>query len=231
MNTSTLPDPDLEERLRTTLHAVASTVEDMPGATTPGNRGRRLALAVGAVGITTAVAAAAVIRMGPEYVDVLPPDNVVVAGEADGGRYWLVEMTRTVGCPEPPTGVELIKENSNLVGQEWNTSGLGYGEPVDQGCRYDASAALRDPATAYSGGSFSGDTFLVTYAVHPDVTAVRLTIDGNTTTVPVHDVDGAGYSIFEVPAGTDSYTVELLIGDTPVPGSRQTRAVPTPSGS
>ncbi|CAA9341059.1 MAG: hypothetical protein AVDCRST_MAG34-942 [uncultured Nocardioidaceae bacterium] len=246
MSIPTLPPPDaaLEDRIRATLHAVASTVRETSETsgtaahgtgrtsarpTAHARRGRRLALVGGAVAVTTALAAAAVVNVGPEYVDELPPDHVIVSGEADGGRYWLVEMTRRVGCAEPPLGVELVIEEGNIIGQEWNSFGLGYGDVTGGGCDHDSSAALRDPARAYSGGAFSGDTFLVMYAVHPRVTALTVTFDDrDTATLPVHRVDGAGYTVFEVPSSADSYTVRLLSGDAPVPGSEQSREVPTP---
>ena len=61
------------------------------------------------------------------------------------------------------------------------------------------------------------------YAVHPDVTALRVTIDGATEEVPVYPVDTAGYALIELPEATESYTVDLLINDDVVPGSRETR--------
>jgi len=73
-----------------------------------------------------------------------------------------------------------------------------------------------------------GDTFLLLYAVHPDVTAVRVTTDSATQEVEVHRLNGAGYAVFEVPPETTQYNVELLIDGDVVPGSTQTRAVPEP---
>jgi hypothetical protein len=227
MTNKQLGDQDLDHHLRTTLTAVAATVR-AEESTSPAarHRRRRIMVGLGALAIAAPVAASAVIGIGPEYVDKIPPDNVIVAGSVDGNRYWMVEMTRKVGCEQPPPGVEFIIEDSNVLGREWNTSGAAYGEPLGSGCRYDTSEALADPALSYSGGRFVGETFVRPYAVHPDVTALRVTIDGSTEEIDVHPVDGAGYAIFEVPPDSAQYTVELLIEDEVVPGSKETRAVP-----
>lgn len=79
---------------------------------------------------------------------------------------------------------------------------------------------------SYSHGTFLHGTFLRMYAVHPDVTALRLTIDGSAQIIDVHPVDGAGYAVFEVPPGNAQYTVDLLDDGQVVPGSTETRAVP-----
>jgi hypothetical protein len=64
------------------------------------------------------------------------------------------------------------------------------------------------------------------WAVHPEVTAVRITVDGETENLEVHPVDGAGYALYEIPKGLGTYTAELVIGDEVVPGSREVQRVP-----
>jgi len=121
-------------------------------------------------------------------------------------------------------------QDRNLLGQEWNTIGTTYGEPrhVKGGgwCGYDVSDALSDPALSYSGGVLVGDALLWSGAVHPDITAVRATIDGSAQDVGVHPRNGAGYYVIEVPEGSESFTVELLVDGDVVPGSEETRAFP-----
>ena len=66
------------------------------------------------------------------------------------------------------------------------------------------------------------------WAVHPDVTAVRITADDYTEDLPVYPVDGAGYALFEIPKDMHEYTAELLIDGRVVPGSVEEQTVPTP---
>lgn len=235
MSPQLLTDAELDQRLRQTLRAVAATVEGESSAAPRRRRrpGRRTVVALGAAVVTLPLAAAAIIGIGPEYVDELPPDHVVVAGSVDGNRYWMVEAFHKNECGQPEPGVELVVEHSNLVGREWNTLGLSYGEPRMSGgspdagwCGYDVSAALADPALSYAGGTFVGDTFVRVMAVHPDVTAVRLSVREVTEDITVHPVDGAGYAAVEVPADSAAYTVELLVDGEVVPGSRQRLHVP-----
>ncbi|MGI8900105.1 MAG: hypothetical protein ACR2HA_04100 [Nocardioides sp.] len=123
-----------------------------------------------------------------------------------------------------------MADDSNFLGQEWNTVGTTYGEPrhVRDGgrCGYDVSRALDDPALSYSGGVLVGETLLWNGAVHPDITAVRATIDGSAHEAAVHPHNGAGYYVIEVPEGSESFTIELLVDGDVVPGSAKTRAFP-----
>jgi hypothetical protein len=59
------------------------------------------------------------------------------------------------------------------------------------------------------------------WAVHPDVTGVRITADGDVQELPVHAVDGAGYALFEAPKDIETYTAELLVNADVVPGSAE----------
>lgn len=224
-------EPELDEHLRRTLRAVAATVgEPVTPARKRRPARRRALVGLGAAAIALPLAAGAILGIGPEYVDDLPPDHVVMAGRVDGTRYWMVESFHTDNCGDPATGVEIVAEDANILGREWSTVGVTYGdpEPLDAGdpCAYDVSTALADPALSYSSGVFVGDALLWVGAVHPDVTAVRATIDGAAQEVPVHLLDGAGYYVVEVPPDTTTYRVELLIGGEVVPGSKQTRTFP-----
>ena len=172
--------------------------------------------------------AGAYVQDGPEYVDTIAPDRIVASGSVDGSRYLLVESERTDECGNPVTGVELVEEDENLLGSEWNTSGYEYGEMVERSCGYvnDATRYLADPSLFSDSGVEVGDSFVWVYAVHPDVDTVRITSGDFTEYLRVHEVDGAGYAPFEVPADLDSYTSELLIDGQPVPGSVEEQQVP-----
>jgi hypothetical protein len=227
-------DPELDEHLRRTLRAVASTIKEAPLTATQKPRSRRrVFVGLGAVVVAVPLAAAAIIGIGPEYVNKIPPDGVIVAGSIDGNRYWMVEAFHTDDCGSVEPGVEIVIEDSNIFGREWNTIGHSYGEPKNLPgggwCGYDVSDALARPALSYASGVFVGDAFLWSGGVHPDITAVRATIDGSTHEVEVHPQDGAGYYVLVVPADTTEYTVELLIDGEAVPGSKETKTVPDPN--
>jgi hypothetical protein len=233
MNDTTAPE-DVEQRVRRTLHTVAGTLTEATfadasrsSAARAPRRRRRIALAVGAVAVPLALAASAIVRDGPEYVDTIPQDRIVMSGSVDGSRYLLIESDRTDECGQPVTGVELVEERENLLGSEWNTTGYEYGEYVDTPCGYviDTSRYLEDPALFDSSGTEVGDSWVWVFAVHPEVTAVRITSGDYTEDLRVYEVDGAGYAPFEVPKGLDEYTSELLIDGEVVPGSEKVRTV------
>ena len=232
-----ITDSDLDLHLRRTLQAVAATVQEVPdvaASTRRHRRGRRMLLGLGSIAIAVPLTTGAIALFGPEHVDQLPPGDVIVAGDIDGERYWMVESFHRDVCGQLMAGVEVVVEERNLIGDEWSTTGYSYGEPLppsnDGGevgrCGYDPTEALSNPALSFSGGTKVGDAFLWVYAVHPDVTAVRVIMDGVTQDEPVHPVDGAGYALIELPEGTSSYTVELLMGSDVVPGSKETQEVP-----
>jgi hypothetical protein len=232
------PSPQaVAQHLRNTLRTVAETVtEDACTAATsdtatPKPRRRwRVALGIGALAIPVALAAAVFVREGPEYVDTIPRDQIVMTGSVDGSRYLLVESDRADECGQPVNGVELVEERENLLGSEWNTTGYEYGEYTDTECGYviDASRYLKNPALFDSSGSEVGDSFVWVFAVHPDVTTVRITSGDYTKDLVVYEVDGAGYAPFEIPKDMDEYTSELLIGGQVVPGSEDARTVRRP---
>lgn len=234
MNHTETPDAT-EQRLRHALHVVAETVTEQPsrmpsGATRTSRRRWRIALGIGAVAVPVALAAGAFVRQGPEYVDTIPPSAIVMEGSVDGSRYLLVESDRTGECGRPVTGVELVEERKNLLGSEWDTSGYEYGEPMETDCGVvnDTTRYLEDPALHTDSGVQVGDSFVWVYAVHPDVTAVRITSGDFSRDLKVYDVDGAGYAPFEIPNGMREYTSELLIDGHVVPGSEERQTVPVP---
>ncbi len=242
MTTST---DQFEQRLRRTLSTVAATITDAPTlspapAPSPtaeeslqphrgprGRRRRRIGLGVVAVAIPAALVAAAVLRQGPEYVDTIPPETIVVAGSIDGSRYLLVESRRSSTCG-PVGGVELVEERENLLGSEWNTVGSGWGEPNGCGVPVPTERWLADPSRYDDGGTRVGDSFVWLWAVHPDVTAVRITAGEYVEELEVYAVDGAGYALFEVPRRLEEYTAELLIDGEVVPGTTEQHTVPEP---
>lgn len=235
MNDTHTPTDGFEQRLRHDLRVLADTVTGAPvtqrlDARKP-RRKRLVALAVGVVVAVPAVAAAAVLNNGSEYVDTIAPNRIVMEGSVDGSRYLLIESDRTDQCGNPITGVELVEERENLFGDEWHTTGYEYGEMVtDTQCEHvnDTTRFLKDPALFTDSGAQVGDSFVWVYAVHPDVTTVRITSGDYTNDLTVYEVDGAGYAPFEIPAYLNEYTSELLINGQVVPGSAEVQRVPQP---
>jgi hypothetical protein len=234
MNDSHSFTDEFEQRLRHDLQAVAGTVTGAPDARqSPGRKPRRKRLVVFAVGVVVAVpavAAATVLSNGPEYVDTIAPNRIVMEGSVGGSRYLLMESDRTDECGNPVTGVELVEEDENLFGDEWNTTGHEYGEMTDTKCGYvnDTTRYLKNPALFTDSGAQVGDSFVWVFNVHPDVTTVRITSEDYTQDLTVYEVDGAGYAPFEIPDDLTEYTSELLIDGQVVPGSAQVQQVAQP---
>lgn len=234
--TNTLNTEDIEQRVRHTLRTVAATVtesEPSPAArSTAPRRSRRrwrIGLGIGAIAIPLAITASAFIHQGPEYVDTIPASDIIATGSVDGSRYLLIETSRKDDCGQPVTGVELVEESENLIGSEWNTIGSEYGEYSEDGriCGVATDRYLDDPSLYNDGGTTVGDSFVWLWAVHPDVTAVRIAADDYTKELPVYRVDGAGYALFEIPKDIHEYTAELLIDGQVVRGSVEEHTVPT----
>jgi hypothetical protein len=211
---------ELEQRIRHSLRTVAETVTETAHAPTKRRSRWRwtIGLGIGAVAIPIAFAASTYVQRGPEYVDTIPPEDIVATGSAGGSSYLLVESSRMSECGPPVTGLELVEEKENLLGSEWNTTGLEYGELDEQGCD-TTDRYLADPALFNDGGTEVGDSLVWTWSVHPDVTAVRITADGFSEDLPVLRYGGAGYALFEIPEDMREYTAELLIDGVVVPGS------------
>lgn len=219
---------ELDEHLRRTLRAVAATVEAGSIAAPKRRRtGRRVMVGLGAAAVAVPLAAWAVVGVGPEYVDEIPPDNPIVTGSVDGSRYWMVEAFHKDDCGKPFPGVELVVEDRNIIGREWDTHLITYGNLAMEGCRYDPpSNRGAEPSRWDSSAALVDGTFVWVAAVHPDVTGVRVTIDGSSEEVEVHPVDEAGYAVYEVPEDIMTYTVEVLVDGEVVPGSAETRTTP-----
>jgi hypothetical protein len=235
----TSPSLDLEQRIRHSLHTVAEAAITGDGRTaltaatsaaSKPRRRKRLLLVGGVVAVPLALAAGAVMRTGSEYVSPIPDERIVMEGQVDGSHYLLAKSDRTNKCGEPTTGVELVAQDRNLFGQEWNTTGTAYGESKwlpecgDEGV--DTARYLRNPALYNEGGAKVGDSFVWVYAVHPDVDTIRVTSGDYAKRLPVYHVDGAGYAAFEVPQELDEYITELVIDDAVIPGSRKVQKVP-----
>lgn len=140
--TNTLLEPELDQHLRRTLRAVAATIEDEPTAATRKRRpSRRTLVSLGAVAVAVPLAAGAIIGIGPEYVDTIPPDNVIVADSLDGIRYWVVESFHTDECDNPLAGVEIVIEEDNIIGRSGKPQASGTANSVA-----DAGTTSRTPS-------------------------------------------------------------------------------------
>lgn len=223
MNTADL-DAELERHVRDTLNGVAASVEDRPKSRRHVRRG--VLAAVVSVSVVSSIAAFVVIRSGPEYVDRLPTENALLAGQAHGTRYWLVPSFHKDACGRPMPGVELLVESLNKVGQEWNTGGISLeSDTASMGgdCRPQDAKPLPPPGDPAMGmmrigkdGSRDSDWAFMA-AVHPTITTIRITVDGTDRvlpTVPRNDQpDGVRYAIAAIPPTTKSYSVVLLQAD------------------
>lgn len=214
-----LPDSDreLDQHVRRTLAAVAATVTEVPTphAKLPARRPRRrrrLVVGVGAGLAAIPLAAAAVVGFGPEHVDRLPPADPIVSGSIGGEKYWIVDGRDFSQCAGHPSGVEVIAEDSNIIGQEWNTVGYFFGEPTrDWGCA--PLAATEPPAHTYyyDGGQTVGDGMLWAGALHPDIDEVKVSFDGTTPfDADTFTHEGGTYFAVEVPPDTATFTVDYL---------------------
>ncbi|HEX6148570.1 hypothetical protein [Nocardioides sp.] len=222
-------DPDLDERLRRTLEAVAATVDDEPVTVAKPRRRRGRAIGAGVTIAALPLAAGAWVQFGPEYVDRIPPANPIVSGSLDGERYWLVDGRDIPRCAGSPSGIELIVEEDNLVGQEWNTTGAAFGSYTEDGC----VTGRGGPADTYhsDGGVVVSDGMLWMGALHSEVDEVRASLDGGEGfEVDTFQHEGDTYYLLEVPPGTAVFTVDYLVDGRPVPppaDERREHVVPT----
>ncbi|MEO5661762.1 MAG: hypothetical protein ABIR39_00635 [Nocardioides sp.] len=207
-------DLELDQHLRRTLAAVAATVHDEPThapVRTTRSRKRRLLTGVG-IGIAAIpLAAAAIVNFGPEYVDEIPPPNPIISDSIDGERYWVVDGRAVEGCEGSPSGIELIAEENNLVGQEWNTSGAVFGEPTANGCAPTRSDSPPQDTYFSDGGIVVGDGMLWMGALHPDVDEVRADLGQGPSDVETFEHEGGTYYLLEVPPGTTTFIVDYLV--------------------
>lgn len=215
-------DPELDQRLRRTLAAVAATVEEDASLVEKPRRSHRgLAIAAGVTIAAVPLAAGAWVQFGPEYVDRIPPANPIIGGSLDGERYWVVDGRELSRCEGSPSGIELIIEENNLVGQEWNTTGAVFGSVSADGC---ASGRGGEPADTYyhDGGVTVADGMLWMGALHRDVDGVRVSLEGGDPfDVDTFEHEGGTYYLLEVPSGTATFTLDYLV---------EGEAVPPPAG-
>lgn len=238
---TTRPDHNkpLDEHLRRTLAAVAATVEEAADDASPtpapipprSRRRRRLLIGAGVTIAAIPVAAAAIVRSGPEYVDQIPPPNPIISGSLDGERYWVVDGRESPGCEDSPSGIELIAEQSNLVGQEWNTAGVFFGEPTADGCAPRQPTDPPDYTYFSDGGTRIGDGMLWKGALHPDIDQVRVTLGNDEPfDAETFEHEGGTYYVLEVPPGTTIFTVDYLVDGVVVEapaGERAEHVVPS----
>jgi hypothetical protein len=222
-------DHEFDQHLRRTLAAVAATVTeasltDVEQRARQPRRRRRLVVGIGAGLAAIPLAAAAVVGFGPEHVDRVPPVNPIVSGSIGAEQYWIVDGRDSPQCEGHPSGVEVIAEDSNIVGQEWNTVGYRFGEPDDFGCA--PVTADEPPANTYfyDGGQVVGDGMLWAGALHPDVDEVRVSFDGATPfDADTFTHEGSSYFAVEVPSGIATFTVDFLVdGQAVVPPAGET---------
>jgi hypothetical protein len=207
-------DLELDQHLRRTLAAVADTVHEEPGrapAATSRSRRRRLLVAAGVSIAAVPLAAAAVVNFGPEYVDEIPPPDPIISGSIDGERYWVVDGRVPDRCEGSPSGIELIAEENNLVGREWNTSGAFFGEPTVNGCAPTQGQGLPEDSYYSDGGIVVGDGMLWMGELHPDVDEVRADLGSESVDVETFEHEGGRYYLLEVPPGTTTFTVEYVV--------------------
>lgn len=236
MNTRLDHEHELDQHLRRTLAAVAATVHETPADASipvPRHARRRRQLLVGA-GVTIAaipLAAAAVVRFGPEYVDRIPPANPIISGNLDGERYWVVDGREVPRCEGLPSGIELIAEEGNVPGQEWNTVGAFFGPPSRDGCAPRGESLPPSYTYDSDGGVVIGDGMLWFGALHPEVDQVRVSLAGSEPfNVEPFEHEGGTYYLVEVPPGVAEFTIEYLVDGKvvePLIGERSEHVVPT----
>lgn len=229
---TTLPDSDheLDQHLRRTLAAVAATVVEgsTSNAAQPARRPHRrrgLFVGVGAGLAAIPLAAAAVAGFGPEHVDRLPPAHPIVSGSVGDEKYWIVDGRDSSQCEGHPSGIEVIAEDSNVIGQEWNTVGYVFGEPTPGwGCA--PLAANEPPAHTYyyDGGQTIGGGMLWAGALHPDIDEVKVSFEGGAPfDADTFTHEGGTFFAVEVPPDTATFTVDYLAdGEVVAPPSGET---------
>ena len=215
---TTRPDVDheLAQHLRRTFDAVAASVtEDPPTdaaqSTRRSRRHRPLIVGAGTAIAAIPLAAAAVVGFGPEHVDRIPPADPIVSGSVDGERYWVVDGRDVPRCEGHPSGIEMVVEENNIVGQEWNTVGYFFGIPTDDLCAprvtHEAPARTYD----YDGGQTIGDGMVWAGALHPEIDQVRVSLDSGTPfDAETFTHEGGTYFVLEIPPDTDTFTVDYV---------------------
>ncbi|MCW3816917.1 hypothetical protein ONA91_20940 [Micromonospora sp. DR5-3] len=233
-----LAPPDLDRRLRRSLHSVATAMPESPAASErpatarkPRRTRRRVALAMAALVIPLTAAG---FLLGPEYVDQIPPKNPLLSGDAHGERYWLIPGRVVDDCGQPLSAVELVVEDQNAVGKEWNTVGIAYGDPIIREadhttCGVDESAWLADPTRFVWGRVDIADDRIYLVAMHPNVRSIKVVTAAGTQTIATVPTparpDGPRYAAFDVPERSTSIIATLLDATgQPIPGGERDMA-------
>ena len=176
------------------------------------------------------------------------PETAVFSGTIEGHRWWVQPFTQPDACggTAPLWGTSTISDASNWPGKEISYGAVLYGEPVstDRGvCAGDTAAWLEDPTKITSALSFlsnGGEPGVATawsVLVAPDVTAVRVSIDGNVQpelTVATKDLAPGGevprVAAFALPAGVNTVRLEAVTADGRVmPDAGGDISVPSPN--
>lgn len=231
-------DP-LAAHLRRTLHAVADTVtDDQPEPMTPGaprrpatRRAKRPIVLVASLGVLAACSLAALHQLEPGEIERIPTEAALIAGTtANRTNWWLIPSAAIHPSParcNPPAAAELVSEATNKAGQEWNTGGVVYGDPINptraDSC-YDETTWLANPARFAMGATRLGDNddpsspwgYFTT--VHPTITTINVTADDQdpitVDTEPLPErPDGPRFAAFTVPPDTHTVTVQLRTAD------------------
>jgi hypothetical protein len=232
----TLTDLELEEHIRRTLTTVAATVPEgpaqdaLPGSAPPLvapdrrlRRGRRVLVAAGVAAVALALAAFVHAHIGPEYVDKLPPDDVLQTVSADGDVYWLVPSVHRDPCGRRQPGVEVVSRSRNLVGREWSTAGLVYGGDIrmdQRGCVQsgELDGWIDNPGRASIGyqraGTGEDGDWLATIGAHPTARQLVVTWAGGklgqiTTNALPNDPTGPRYAVVVVPKNVRHFDLTL----------------------
>lgn len=243
-------DEQLDAHLRRTLTTVAATITDTTRATAGASRPRRRRRAVRIAGVaaiaTAALTAVAWNKFDEGEISRIPVEAAVLMGSADGFDWWLIPSAAIEGhtnpCGVPMPGVEVVSDDANKPGLEWNTGGVAYGEPsgiakytcsADE-LEVDEAAWLDDPSQV--SGLFArlgdndnpGSPWISAFAVHPSVTEIEIRVDGgapiNAPTVALRTrPTGPRYSAATLPADACNITIRFLAHGNPITGATVTR--------
>ena len=111
-------DLQLDQHLRYVLQAVANTVAAEEGTAPTGRPNSRPAPppashrpVIGAAAIPVALAAGAILKSGPECVDQIPRESIIVEGTVGGSELPAGGDTPNGSVVKPARGVELVEEN------------------------------------------------------------------------------------------------------------------------
>lgn len=243
-------DEQLDAHLRRTLTTVAATITDTTrdASGTSQLRRRRRAVSIASVAAiaTAALASVAWNKFDEGEIDRIPVEAAVLTGSADGFDWWLIPSAAIEGhtnpCGVPMPGVEVVSDDANKPGLEWNTGGVAYGEPVGI-AKYTCSADEREvDEAAWLGdprqldGLFTrlGDNdnpdspWITAFAVHPSVTELEISVDNDapinprTVALPTRP-SGPRYAAAVLPADACHVTIRFFANGKPITGGTVTR--------